>query len=150
MPTQNRTIWERTPTRVRKTMIWGLWFITWLGLVGGLFDRIFFEYVVIFSALHAALFLLLNGFRIRPFPVQVRIAYLIWVAAGTYVPHLVFLMYITLVGLATNVFLGYCPLARMMCLMPWNRKEKFSLSLLGRVFFSPPMSGKFEPASPSR
>ena len=147
MSTQNGTYWDRTPTRVRKSLIWGLWFVTWLGLVGGLFDRVFFEYVVIFSALHAVLFLVLNGFNVTPFPVQVRIAYFVWVAAGTYIPHLVVLMYITLVGLATNIFLGYCPLARMMYLMPWNRSEKFSLDLVGRVFFSAPVPGKFEPAS---
>jgi hypothetical protein len=126
--------------------MWGLWFVTWLGLVGGVFDRDIFEYVVIFSALHAVLFLVLNSLNVRPFPVQVRIAYFIWVAAGTYIPNMTILMYITLVGLGTNLFLGYCPLARMMYLMPWNRDEKFSLGLVGRVFFSPPMPGKFEPA----
>jgi hypothetical protein len=118
-------------------------------LVGGLSDRVVFEYVVIFSALHVVLFLMLYRFKVGPFPVQVRIAYFIWVAVGTYVPYMVILMYITLVGLATNLFLGYCPLARMMYLMPWNRDEKFSLELVGRVFFSPPMPGQFEPLSRS-
>jgi len=149
MPLQDRTIWDRTPPQVRKKLIWGLWFITWLGLIGGLFDRVYYEYVVIFSALHALLFLVMHGFKISPFPVQVRIAYFIWVAAGTYVPHLTVLMYITTVGLATNLFLGYCPLARMMILMPWNLKERFSLGLVGRVFLSPPMPGKFEPPAAS-
>jgi hypothetical protein len=130
-------------------LIWGLWFITWLGLVGGLFDRLYFEYVVLFSALHALLFLWMNGFNVKPLPVQVRIADFIWVAAGTYVPHLTVLMYIACVGLATNLFLGYCLLARMMSLMPWNLKEKFSLGLVGRVFLSPPMPGKFESPAPS-
>ena len=63
------------------------------------------------------------------------------------VQYMVFLMYITLVGLATNLFLGYCPLARMMYLLPWNRDEAFSAGLLGRVFFSPPVKGQFTPAS---
>jgi len=132
---------------VRKSLIRGLWFVTWLGLVGGLFDRVYFEYVVVFSALHAVLFLALNGFKIKPFPVQVRIAYFAWVAAGTYIPNMLFLMYITLVGLAANIFLGYCPLARMMYLMPWNRDESFSISLMGRVFLSPPMHGQFKPSA---
>ena len=149
MSGQDRTYWDRTPARTRKALIWGLWFVTWLGLIGGLFNRAFFEIVVVFSALHALLFLLLNGFDVRPFPVQVRIAYVIWVAAGTYVPGLIILMYITLAGLATNLFLGYCPLARMMCLLPWNRDEALSLDLLRRVFVSPPMAGKFEPSTPS-
>jgi hypothetical protein len=148
MSTKDTTLWDRTPTRVRKSLIWILWFVTWLGLVGGLLDRVFFEYVVIFSALHAILFLALNGLKVRPFPVQVRIAYFVWVAAGTYVPYLGILMYITLVGLATNIFLGYCPLARMMYLMPWNNSENFSFELARRVFFSPPTQGKFKPVSP--
>ena len=150
MSTQNHTSWDRTPSRVRKLLIWGLWFITWMGLVGGLFDRLYFEYVVIFSALHAIFFLVMNTFNIKPFPVQVRIAYFLWVAAGTYVPHLTFLMYITLAGLTANLFLGYCPLARMMTLMPWNRNERFSIGLVGSVFLSPPMPGKFEPPAASR
>lgn len=150
MSTNDTTMWDRIPARVRKPMIWILWFVTWLGLIGGLFDRVFFEYVVIFSALHALLFLALNGFKARPFPVQVRIAYFIWVAAGTYVPYLGILMYITLVGLATNIFLGYCPLARMMYLMPWNNTESFSSGLARRVFFSPPTPGKFKPSPPIR
>jgi hypothetical protein len=149
MSTEVDALRERTPARVRKSLIWSLWFVTWLGLVGGLFDRVVFEYVVIFSALHAVLFLMLFRFRVRPFPVQVRIAYLVWVAVGTYVPYMVILMYITLVGLATNLFLGYCPLARMMYLMPWNRDEKFSLDLVGRVIFSPPIPGHFKPISRS-
>ena len=145
MSPQVDTFWERTPQRVRKTLIWSLWFVTWLGLVIGLFDQVFFQYVVIFSALHAVLFLMLFQFNIRPFPVQVRIAYFAWVAVGTYVPHMVVFMYITFVGLATNLFLGYCPLARMVYLLPWNRNEKFSLNLLRRVVFSPPAPGQFSP-----
>jgi hypothetical protein len=147
MTNSNMTIWDRTPPIGRKRLIWGLWFVTWLGLVGGLYDGVYFTYVVFFSAAHAVLFLLLNSFQIRPFPVQVRIAYFIWIAVGTYVPGMIFLMYITLAGLATNLFLGYCPLARMMYLMPWNHDEGFSLSLLARVFLSPPMPGQFKPAS---
>jgi len=130
-----------------KRLMWTMWFVTWLGLVGGLFDRVFFEYVVMFSAFHAGLFLALNGFKIGPFPVQVRIAYFIWVTAGTYVPYLTVLMYITLVGLGTNLFLGYCPLARMMYLLPWNRDQKLTLTLVCRTFLSAPVPGQFKPAS---
>ena len=139
------TLWDRIPQRVSKKLIWGLWFITWVGLIVGIGDQDYFEYVVVFSVLHAATFFVLFRFSVRPFPVQVRIGYLVWVAVGTYVPHMVILMYITLVGLATNLFLGYCPLARMMYLLPWNCDEKFSLDLARRVFFSAPVPGKFQP-----
>lgn len=132
------------PQRTRRWVIKGLWFITWVLLLAGLHDRVFYEYVVIFSLLHAVMFLILFGLRLNAFPVQVRIAYFLWVAVGTYVPYMVILLYITMIGLATNLFLGYCPLARMMYLMPWNREEPFSLELLKRVFISAPVSGQFK------
>jgi hypothetical protein len=144
MSTEKASPWERIPERRRKWIIWGLWFITWVGLVGGVFYRVLFEYVVLFSAGHVLLFLILFRFAVDPFPVQVRVAYFIWVAVGTYAPYMTFLMYITLVGLATNLFLGYCPLARMMYLMPWNRDHKLSIELIGRVILSRPVSGKFQ------
>lgn len=136
--------WERIPQRTRRLVIKGLWFITWLLLLAGLYDRVFYEYVVVFSLLHAVLFFILLGFRVQAFPVQVRIAYLAWVAVGTYAPYMVILLYITMIGLATNLFLGYCPLARIMYLMPWNREEPFSLELLKRVFLAAPVSGQFK------
>lgn len=137
--------WDRIPADSRKALVWGLWFVTWLGLIAGVYDRVFFEYVAIFSLFHAILFLALFRLRVEPFPVQVRIAYFIWVAVGAYLPGMVFLMYITLVGLATNLFAGYCPLARLMYLMPWNRDEELSANLIGRVLLSPPTSGRFRP-----
>lgn len=142
------TLWEKMPVKTRKRMVWGLWLITWLGLLAGLLERVFWEYVVFFSATHALLILLLLGLRFTAFPVQVRLAYFAWVAIGTYVPFMEILMYITILGLATNLFWGYCPLARMLYLLPWNREEPFSLDLLKRVFLSPPVTGKFTPPPP--
>jgi hypothetical protein len=133
------------PENKRKRFVWGMWFITWIGLLAGLFDRVFYEYVVVFSAVHALLVLFLLRFRISAFPAQVRVAYFAWVVIGTYAPYMVILMYITTVGLATNLFVGYCPLARTMYLFPWNREESFSLELIVRVFFSPPVVGQFIP-----
>ncbi len=139
------TRWEHIPTNYRKRLVWGLWFVTWVGLLAGLYDRTFYDYVVVFSAAHALLVLYLLGFNASAFPAQVRIAYFLWVAVGTYVPYMEILMYITMVGLATNLFWGYCPLARMLYLLPWNREERFSFNLLRRVFLSPPVAGKFRP-----
>jgi hypothetical protein len=147
MATQHDSLWDQMPQDIRKRFFWILWFVTWIGLLAGLFDREFYEYVVIFSAAHALLVLFLLRFRVAAFPAQVRIAYYIWVAVGTYVPYMAILMYITTIGLATNLFASYCPLARMMNLFPWNREETFSLNLVARVFLSPPVAGKFRPRS---
>ncbi len=143
------TPWEKIPVKTRNRMVWGIWFITWLWLLAGMLERVFWEYVVLFSATHALQILLLFIFRISAFPVQVRLAYFAWVAIGTYVPFMEILMYITILGLASNLFLGYCPLARMLYLLPWNTEEPFSVDLLKRVFLSPPVAGKFTPPPPS-
>ena len=64
----NLTFLARMPRKSRRYLVWGIWFITWLGLLAGLVDRVYYEYVVIFSALHALLFLFLVNFRIKEFP----------------------------------------------------------------------------------
>lgn len=141
--------WERTPAKTRKRIIWALWFVTWLGLLAGLFDRRFYVAVAWFTVAHALLMLALNRFRVAAYPVQVRIVYVLWVLVGTYVPHMTFLMYIATVGLIGNLFFGYCTLARMMYLLPWNREERFSLDLVARVFTTPRTEGRFRPAPPA-
>ncbi len=129
----------------RRKLVWTLWLITWLGLLAGLVQRQWYEAVVYFSAVHALLFIYLERFHWLAFPVQVRLAYAVWVAIGTYVPHMQILMYITTIGLATNLFWGYCPLARMLYLLPWNRREPFSFDLVRRVALTPPVNGRFTP-----
>jgi hypothetical protein len=148
MTAQHDSLWDRMPQPLRKRFVWLLWFVTWIGLLAGLFNRMFYEYVVIFSAAHALIVFFLVHFRVAVFPAQVRIAYFVWVAIGTYVPYMVILMYITTIGLATNLFCNYCPLARMMYLLPWNREEVFSFGLVVRVFLTPPVMGKFKPCPP--
>ena len=142
---ENDFLWETISEQNRKLIVWGLWFVVWVGLLLGIFYKVFYEYVVIYSALHALAFFFLFNFKVRPFPVQIRFAYLIWVLLGTYVPHMTILMYITTVGLGTNLFLNYCPLARMLYLLPWNREESFSLNLVKRVILTPPVPGLFKP-----
>ena len=145
MTTATDTPWQHIAESTRKRLIWWLWLITWLLLLGGLFEQSFYPWVVILSALQSLLFLWLFRFRIDPFPVQVRLAYLLWTFLGTYAPGMIFLMYITTVGLPANLFLNYCPLARLMLLMPWNRTEPLSLTFFKRVFLSRPSLGRFVP-----
>jgi len=143
MKRRYESIWDRISNQHRKKLVWALWFVTWVGLIIGFFNRSYYEYVVFFSAAHAILFLILTNFRVMAFPVQLRISYLAWVAVGTYVPYLVILMYITTIGLASNLFLNYCPLARMMYLLPWNREETLTYSLIKRVILTPPVLPHF-------
>ena len=144
------TAWERMTARSRKRLVWWLWLATWFLLLAGLFDRVFYEAVVWLTVGHALLVLALNRFRVAAFPVQVRLVYVVWVIVGTYVPHMTLLMYIPTLGLVGNLFFGYCPLARLMYLLPWNRQEAFSLGLVARVLLTPPTEGRFKPAGRSR
>ncbi|MBD2525412.1 hypothetical protein H6G86_23875 [Nostoc sp. FACHB-133] len=130
---------------MRQRLVWSLWLMTWLGLLAGLISRQWYEVVVWFSAVHALLFIYLERFNLTAFPVQVRLAYVAWVAIGTYIPYMHWLMWITIVGLATNLFMGYCPLARLLSLLPLNRSEPLSFNLVSRVFLSPPIKGRFMP-----
>ena len=145
MSINSGSLWDTMPGNIRGKIVWVIWFITWVGLLAGFFNRDFYEYVVFFSAAHAVFVLVLLQLRASAFPAQVRIAYFLWVAVGTYVPYMTILMYITTIGLATNLFAGYCPLARMLYLLPWNRKEPFSLALVMTVFLTPPVAGLFKP-----
>lgn len=132
--------------RFRQRLIWCLWLVTWLGLLAGLVSRQWYEVVVWFSVIQALIFIYLERFNLTALPVQVRLAYVAWVAIGTYVPYMGVLMGIATLGLAANLFVGYCPLARMLSLLPINRSEPLSCNLVKRVFLSPPMQGRFIPA----
>ncbi|MCA1804518.1 MAG: hypothetical protein LC646_04035 [Xanthomonadaceae bacterium] len=60
--------------------------------------------------------------------------------AGQWGP-LYFIYFIQIIGTTAMMLFDYCPLARFLSLMPWNRREPFSLDLLKRTVFSPPVRG---------
>ncbi len=74
------------------------------------------------------------------FPVQVRISYLglLFLAQA---PYLFWIFWWQLIGTTAMVLFQYCFLARCMSLMPWNKREPYSVSLLKRTFLSAPVSG---------
>jgi hypothetical protein len=78
--------------------------------------------------------------RLRAFPVQVRLGYLGLLLLGQWTP-LYFIYWIQLAGTTAMVCFDYCPLARFLSLMPWNRREPLTPSLVWRTFLSPPVRG---------
>lgn len=89
-----------------------------------------------------ALYYLLRLRRLRPFPVQVRLAYLGWLLLGL-LPGMHWMHYVALAGTTAMVTVGYCPLERVLSLLWFNRTEPWRLSLLQRVLLSPPGGGLF-------
>jgi hypothetical protein len=74
------------------------------------------------------------------FPVQVRLGFLAMLVAGAWEP-LRFLHWVQLVGTTAFVLTGYCLLARLLSLLPWNRTEPFTLSLAIRMLSQAPRLG---------
>jgi len=42
------------------------------------------------------------------------------------------------------IIFGYCTMARLVSLWPWNRSEKLSLKSLTKTFFSRPVKGSVQ------
>jgi len=78
--------------------------------------------------------------QLRPYPVQVRLAYLALLLIGT-LPYMGWIYWVQLVGTSAMVLVGYCPLLRMLALAPWNRSEPISLGLVKNVIVAPRSGG---------
>lgn len=77
---------------------------------------------------------------LRAFDVQVRVAYLMLLVVGTAGP-LWPIHWIQFVGVNALLVADYCPLARLLVLLPWNRQVPLSPALLRWLVFSPPAPG---------
>lgn len=72
---------------------------------------------------------------VTAFPVQVRVTYLLLLAAGLWAP-LQWIHLVQLMGTSARVLVGYCLLARSLSLAPWNRMEPLSAMLVQHTFCS--------------
>ena len=70
----------------------------------------------------------------RAFPVQIRLAYLLMLVAGVY-PPLRFLHGVQFIGTTALILAGYCLLARLLSLAPWNRDEPLTGRLIAQALF---------------
>lgn len=72
---------------------------------------------------------------VASFPVQVRISYLAMLIAGLWEP-LQWIHWLQLAGTTARVLIGYCLLARILSLAPWNRWQPLSFTLIRQTFLS--------------
>lgn len=80
---------------------------------------------------------------IKAFPVQVRFWYLILLIIS--LPETMqWLYWIPCIGTWAQILFGYCAMARLVSLWPWNREEKISLNHLIKIFLSPPVKGSVQ------
>ena len=77
---------------------------------------------------------------IAAFPVQVRFWYLMLLVVALPEP-LRLIYWIPTIGTWAQIIFGYCAMARLVSLFPWNRDESFSIALMQRTFLSRPVRG---------
>jgi hypothetical protein len=78
--------------------------------------------------------------RLVSLTMQVRWLFLAVLLLGLW-PPLAALHVLAMAGASANVSFGYCLAARMLSLMPWNRRVPLSAGLVAWTFLSPPVTG---------
>jgi hypothetical protein len=123
-----------------KDMDWWYWLVTDGLLIGSLAGWRWGAYPAITLTVIQTVRYLVRERRIAAFPVQVRLGYLLLLVLGMY-PPLGFIHWIQLAGTTAVVTVGYCPLARIMVLMPWNRSGPLTAALVWNTIISSPVAG---------
>lgn len=119
---------------------WWIWAIiagllVW-GLTGELLAR---QLALAVAALQAVVYVARNR-SLHHFPTQVRVAYVLWMVAS-FLPELTFMYWIQTAGTMALVLAGYCPLARLLLVLPWNRTVPLTWQRLATIAFHPPVPG---------
>jgi len=77
----------------------------------------------------------------RALAVQVRLVFLLLFVAGSSTPALAWLHALQLVGVNALLIADYCLLARLLTLLPWNRRVPLTPALVRAVLTLPPGPG---------
>lgn len=78
--------------------------------------------------------------HLHSYPVQIRVAYIFLLACGM-VPGMEWIHWVQLIGTTVFVLVGYCLLARLLSLLPFNRLEPLTANLVWRIMWTNPSSG---------
>ena len=119
---------------------WRYWFVTAVPLTAGVLGHpVAFQLAIGITVVNLLHFLVRNQ-SVTAFPVQVRAAYLLLLVVA-YAEPLRLLYWIPTIGTWALLIFGYCTMARVVSLLPWNRDEPFSLTLVKRTFLARPVRG---------
>lgn len=116
---------------------WWAWTITTVLLIGGLagYSLAFVGAMVVTAG--QGIILLVRDRSPAAFSVQLRVAYLLLMLISFPSPMRWF-YWLLAVGTIALVVFGYCMMARILSLFPWNSRETCTLDRLRRTFFSAP------------
>ena len=119
---------------------WVYWFLTDISLGLGLMLWPEMMYVSIGIVVIHSLHYYWHLPHIFSFPMQVRVVYLCLLVLGR-LPYCSWINWLQLVGTTALITVDYCPLARTLSLMPWNRSKALSWNFVRKAIFSMPVSG---------
>jgi hypothetical protein len=123
-----------------KELSWWYWLATACMLTAGVAGFKIGFLLAIGLTLFQLLHFIIRENNITAFPVQVRFWYLMLLLISLPQP-MQLLYWVPLVGTWVQLIFGYCTMARCVSLLPWNRRENFSVSLLKKAFLSRPVRG---------
>lgn len=123
-----------------KQLNWWYWFVTacllTAGLVGYQTGFILTIGLTLFQLIH----FMLREQSMTAFTVQVRFWFLVLVLLAWPEPMQI-IYWLPAVGTWARSIFGYCLMARLLALLPWNRRVPFSADLLMKTLFSRPVRG---------
>jgi hypothetical protein len=126
---------------------WWVWLVTAALLAFGLAGRPSAFAAAIVLSIAQSLVFVLRGRSLMSFPVQIRVAYTMLLLV-CYIPGMRWLYVLPTAGTFALVLVGYCLMARVLSLLPWNRSAPFTLDLVRRTFLSPPVVGNVTQGMP--
>ena len=126
-----------------KDIGWWYWLFTacllTFGVLGNPDGFILAIYLTVLQLVH---FMIREG-GITQFPVQVRFWYLLLLIIAL-PEQLQLIFWIPMIGTWAQIIFGYCAMARLVSLFPWNRSEPFSFALVKTTFLSRPARGNIQ------
>ena len=130
----------------KQDLIWWYWLATIPFLMVGILGEKKGIVIVAILTIFQIFYFLLKERHVLAFPVQVRIGYLSWFGIGL-LPYMEWMLWIQSAGTSLSVLINYCPMARFVALMPWNRKQSLTWHIIVRIMFSRPVKGSILQAS---
>lgn len=123
-----------------RSVAWWYWLVTVCLLTAGLSGvQAGFALAIVLTVVQLIHFALRER-KLTSFPLQVRLGYFLLLLVS--LPQsMQWLYWLPTIGTWVQVCFGYCLMARMVSLLPWNRRQLFSLALVRRTFLSAPVRG---------
>ena len=119
---------------------WWYWLVTAIFLTAGITGYAAgFQLAISLTVVQLLHYVVMQR-SVSSFPVQVRFWYLMLLLVSWLEP-MQWLFWVPVIGTWAQIFFGYCTMARLVSLFPWNRTERFTVTMLKRTFLSAPVKG---------